>query len=165
MWFLKRICFTWNDLVLAIVQLPWTLMANQTLLQIYAINLNITGYIGLFFLTEKIYEKICFRKSKNQHWGSLHTSNSACLFFSSSLSHKWVISATSNALKLNKSTHQYVTMATAEPISIFLCLSSYITTTCHKIKLGRNVFLVSYLLKVLIHIAKYNFWFGFFFVA
>ena len=45
------------------------LMANQTLLQkhaksfVHAINLNETGYIGLFFLTEKIYEKI-FHKNK-----------------------------------------------------------------------------------------------------
>ena len=44
------------------------LLANQNLLQkharsfIYAINLNETGYFVLFFLTEKIYEKICLRK-------------------------------------------------------------------------------------------------------
>ena len=43
-------------------------MANQNLLQkhsrsfIYAINLNETGYIGLFFLTEEINENICLRK-------------------------------------------------------------------------------------------------------
>ena len=54
---------------LTIVQLSWMLMANQTLLQkhaksfVHAINLNETGYIGLFFLTEKIYEKI-FHKNK-----------------------------------------------------------------------------------------------------
>ena len=29
---------------------------------IYAINLNETGYLKLFFLTEKIYEKNCFGK-------------------------------------------------------------------------------------------------------
>ena len=29
---------------------------------IYAINLNETGYLVLFFLTEKIYEKICLKK-------------------------------------------------------------------------------------------------------
>ena len=44
------------------------LMENQNLLQkharnlIYAINLNEIGYIELFFLTEKILEKICLRK-------------------------------------------------------------------------------------------------------
>ena len=44
------------------------LIANQNLLQkhvrsfIYAINLKEMGYVGLFFLTEKIYDKICLRK-------------------------------------------------------------------------------------------------------
>ena len=43
-------------------------MANQNLLQkharnpIYAINLNKTGYIGLFFLTEEIYETFYLKK-------------------------------------------------------------------------------------------------------
>ena len=50
------------------MQLPLMLLANQNLLQkhagsfIYAINLNETEYLVLFFLTEKIYEKICLRK-------------------------------------------------------------------------------------------------------
>ena len=50
------------------MQLPCMLMENQNLLQkharnfIYAINLNETGYIELFFFTEKSYEKICPRK-------------------------------------------------------------------------------------------------------
>ena len=94
-----KIYFAWSDLVPAIVQPPWMLMANQNLLQKHArrfsydINLNERGYIGLFFLTGKIYEKICLRKglifenkySKNffsdkkqkddQHWGSLHTAS------------------------------------------------------------------------------------------
>ena len=97
MWF-WRIHFTWRDLVLAFVQLPWMLMANRNLLQkharnlIYAINLNETGYLRLFFLTEKIYEKNCFRNNifgkfniqkkfpwkktqkEPQNWDSLHTS-------------------------------------------------------------------------------------------
>ena len=44
------------------------LLVNQNLLQkharsfVYAINLSETGYLVLFFLTEKIYEKICLRK-------------------------------------------------------------------------------------------------------
>ena len=60
--------FAWCDAVPEIVQLPLMLLANQNLLQkhaksfIYAINLNETGYLVLFFLTEKIYEKICLRK-------------------------------------------------------------------------------------------------------
>ena len=33
------------------------------------VNLNETGYSGLFFLTENIYEKICLRKG--QIWGNL----------------------------------------------------------------------------------------------
>ena len=172
MWF-WRIHFTWSDLVLAIVQLPWMLMANQNLLQkhatnfIYAINLNETGYIRLFFLTEKIYEKNCFRKVLFLPiflWQNTEKSpklrliaHNKCIevilpgFFSSSLSHNWVISVRSKALKLNKSTHQYVAMATAEPISIFCasfgstCL--YMTTTCLYIKFGRIFFRVSYLLK------------------
>ena len=52
------------------MQLPLMLLVNQNLLEnqkharsfIYAIKLNETGYLVLFFLTEKIYEKICLRK-------------------------------------------------------------------------------------------------------
>ena len=136
-------------LVLAIVQLPWILMTNQNLLQkharnfIYAINLNETGYLKLFFLTERIYEKNCFRKGlflanlifkifflwqKTERSAKLRfIAHNKCIevilpgFRSSSLNHNWVISARSKALKLGKSTHKYVAMATAEPISIFLC--------------------------------------------
>ena len=147
LWF-WRSNFTWSDLVLAFVQLPWMLMANRNLLQkharnfIYAINLNETGYPRLFFLTEKIYEKNCFRKNI---FGKFNIQKKVSLkenpertpklrfiaykcfevilpgFRSSSLSHNWVISARGKALKLGKSTHQYVALATAEPISIFLC--------------------------------------------
>ena len=44
-------------------------MENQSLLQnhardhIYAMNLNETRYIGLFFLTEKSYNRICLKKA------------------------------------------------------------------------------------------------------
>ena len=135
-----------HPLVLAMVHLQWMLMANQNLLQkharnfIYAINLNETGYIKLFSLTEKIYEKNCFRKGlflanlifknvfllqKTERSPKLRfIARNKCTevilsgILSSSLSHNWVISARSKTLK---STHQYVAMSTAEPISIFLC--------------------------------------------
>ena len=117
----------------AIVQLPWMLMANPNLLQkhaksfIYAMNLNETGYIGLFFLTEKIYEKICLRKgliwgnlifknfflwqktARSQNWGSLHTTSVLKWFCRVSFHLSSVtieISVLrSNALKPNKSVH------------------------------------------------------------
>ena len=67
MWFLS-VYFAWCDAVLEIVQLPLMLLANQNLFQkharsfIYAINLNETEYLVLFFLTEKIYGKIASEK-------------------------------------------------------------------------------------------------------
>ena len=133
--------------MLEIVQLPLMLLANQNLLQkharsfIYAINLNETGYLVLFFITQKIYEKICLRKGlilenlifKNYFlWQKTERSpklrfiaHNKCIgvilpgFSSSFLNHKWAISASSNALKPSKSIHQYIAMATAEPISKF----------------------------------------------
>ena len=109
--------------MLEIVQLPLMLLANQNLLQkhagsfIYAINLNETGYLVLFFLTEKIYEKICLRKgiilgnliliffslTKTRKKPKLEVhctqqvywSNSAWFFFSSPLNHKRTICASS----------------------------------------------------------------------
>ena len=67
-------------------------------------------------------------------------------FISSSLNHNWFINASSNALKPNKSIHQYVTMATADSICIFFCAwfgsaCLHLTITCHKIKLERKVML------------------------
>ena len=123
------------------------LMANQNLLQkharnlIYAINPNATGYIGLFFLTEKIYDKmflgkgliwgdLIFKKNvlsltKNRkkpklevHCTQVYWSDSAWF---SSIFPQSQLRYQCNALKLNKSTHQYVAMATAEPIRIFSC--------------------------------------------
>ena len=129
--------------MLEIVQLPLILLANQNLLQkharsfIYAINLSETGYLVLFFLTEKIYENICLRKSlilgnlifknyflrqKTERSPKLRfIAHNKCIEvilpgYSSSLNHKWAISASSIALKPSKSIHQYVPMATAEPI-------------------------------------------------
>ena len=118
-------------------------MANQNLVQkharsfmIYATKLSETGYIGLFFLTANIYEKICLRKRPN--FGKFNfqlffllqktedsqklefIAHNKCIevilpgFFSSSIS--------TTELSVLRSIHQYVTMATQEPISIFLCM-------------------------------------------
>ena len=155
--------------MLATVQLPWMLIANQNWFQkharsfIYAIRLNETGYIGLFFLTEKIYEKIYLRKGL-LIWGNLKfksffvwqkkktkrspklrfIAQNKCMeiilpvFISSSLSHNWIISAGSKALKPNKSVHQYDTMQL-----VYFCawFGSICLHVCCKIKFeGKSPF-------------------------
>ena len=102
---------------------------------IYAINLNETGYLVQFFLTEKICLRkgiilgnlilIFFSLTKTRKKPKLEVhctqqvywSNSAWFFFSSPLNHRRTISASSNALKPSKSIRQYVKLPPPPPQS------------------------------------------------
>ena len=116
------------------------LMANQTLLQkyarcfIYSINLNEKDALVCFSLpirfvrryaaeiAEKKQAELQKLKIEVHCTQQVYWSNYVWFFFpfSSSLGCNWTISSGSNARKPSKSIHQYVTMATAEPINIFL---------------------------------------------
>ena len=112
-----------------------------------AINLNETGYLVLFFLTEKIYEKIYLGKLRAPNFGKfniqklfslsknrkkpkvevhctqeVYWNNSALFLFFfhlPSITNELLVLAVLNTLKPIKSIHHYVAMATAESISIF----------------------------------------------
>ena len=104
---------------------------------IHAINPNETGYISFslprscfrkgLFLANLINIQNVFPLTKTERSPKLRFTAHKCIevimpgFLSSSLSHSRVNSARSKALKLSKRPHQYVAMAAAEPISIFLC--------------------------------------------